>query len=154
MGDILKLNWDNVDFLVECLSDQIKSKKVNYDTIIALGRGGLIPGASLSYKLDIYNLYNLGISTREDDGKYLDTIVYQKPTDLNKNSKILVVDDINDSGRTFTAVNSILQSEYNIDSNNILYASLVMRDGSEFDKNIIFGNILYTTSWLQFPWDK
>ena len=49
MGDILKLNWDNVDFLVECLSDQIKSKKVNYDTIIALGRGGLIPGASLSY---------------------------------------------------------------------------------------------------------
>ncbi len=154
MGDILKLNWDNVDFLVECLSDQIKSKKVNYDTIIALGRGGLIPGASLSYKLDIYNLYNLGISTREDDGKYLDTIVYQKPTDLNKNSKILVVDDINDSGRTFTAVNSILQSEYNIDSNNILYASLVMRDGSEFDKNIIFGNILYTSSWLVFPWDK
>ena len=154
MGDILKLNWDNVNFLVECLSDQIKSKKINYDTIIALGRGGLIPGATLSYKLDIYNLYNLGISTREDDGKYLDTIVYQKPTSLNKNSKILVVDDINDSGRTFTAVNSILQSEYNIDSDNILYASLVMRDGSEFNKNIIFGNILYTTSWLQFPWDK
>jgi len=154
VGDILKLNWDNVDFLVECLSDQIKSKKINYDTIIALGRGGLIPGATLSYKLDIYNLYNLGISTREDDGKYLDTIVYQKPTGLNKNSKILVVDDINDSGRTFTAVNSILQSEYNIDSDNILYASLVMRDGSEFNKNIIFGNILYTTSWLQFPWDK
>lgn len=154
MGDILKLNWDNVNFLVECLSDQIKSKKINYDTIIALGRGGLIPGATLSYKLDIYNLYNLGISTREDDGKYLDTIVYQKPASLNKNSKILVVDDINDSGRTFTAVNSILQSEYNIDSDNILYASLVMRDGSEFNKNIIFGNILYTTSWLQFPWDK
>jgi len=154
VGDILKLNWDNVNFLVECLSDQIKSKKINYDTIIALGRGGLIPGATLSYKLDIYNLYNLGISTREDDGKYLDTIVYQKPTSLNKNSKILVVDDINDSGRTFTAVNSILQSEYNIDSDNILYASLVMRDGSEFNKNIIFGNILYTTSWLQFPWDK
>ncbi len=154
MGDILKLNWDNVDFLVECLADQIKSKKINYDTIIALGRGGLIPGATLSYKLDIYNLYNLGISTREDDGKYLDTIIYQKPTDLNKNSKILVVDDINDSGRTFTAVNSILQSEYNIDKDNILYASLVMRDGSEFNKNIIFGNILYTTSWLMFPWDK
>jgi hypoxanthine phosphoribosyltransferase len=154
VGDILKLNWDNVNFLVECLSDQIKSKKINYDTIIALGRGGLIPGATLSYKLDIYNLYNLGISTREDDGKYLDTIVYQKPASLNKNSKILVVDDINDSGRTFTAVNSILQSEYNIDSDNILYASLVMRDGSEFNKNIIFGNILYTTSWLQFPWDK
>ncbi len=25
---------------------------------------------------------------------------------------------------------------------------------TEFNKNIIFGNILYTTSWLMFPWDK
>ena len=149
-----KITWSHIELLVTAIADIVNNKDVKYDTIIALGRGGLIPGATLSYKLDIYNLYNLGISTREDDGKYLDTIVYQKPTSLNKNSKILVVDDINDSGRTFTAVNSILQSEYNIDSDNILYASLVMRDGSEFNKNIIFGNILYTTSWLQFPWDK
>tara|TARA_E500000318_G_C3431317_1_gene161228 strand:+ start:52 stop:516 length:465 start_codon:yes stop_codon:yes gene_type:complete len=152
--DILKLDWDNIDFLINYIADQIKQKNIKFDSIIALGRGGLIPGAALSYKLGILDLQNLGISTRKDDGKYQDTIVYQKPKNLNKNSKILVVDDINDSGRTFTAVNSILQSEYNIDSNNILYASLVMKECSEFTKNIIFGNILHTTSWLQFPWDK
>ena len=129
---------------------------MQFDCIIALGRGGLIPGANLSYKLNITNLHNLGISTRLDDGKYIDTLVYQRPgPDLfNKKSKILVVDDINDSGRTFTAVQSILESEYNIDNDNVLYASLIKRDGTEFNNNIISGNILHTTLWLQFPWDK
>ena len=155
MGDILKLDWDNIDFLINCIADQIQHKRIKFDSIIALGRGGLIPGAALSYKLGILDLHNLGISTREDDGKYIDTLVYQKPESINKKSKILVVDDINDSGRTFTSVKSILQSEYGIDDNNIHFASLIKRNGTEFEGlNTISGNTVYSTSWLQFPWDK
>mgnify|MGYP003126825142 FL=1 len=154
MADVLKLTWENIDFLTQCLADQIKKRSIKYDTIIALGRGGLIPGSALSYKLNIKTLYNIGINTRQDDGKYLDTIVYQRPDKIKEGSKILIVDDINDSGRTFTAVNSILNRNYNISSDNILYASLVKREGSEFNDNTISGNILYTSSWLVFPWDK
>ncbi len=155
MGDILKLDWDNIDFLINCIADQIQHKRIKFDSIIALGRGGLIPGAALSYKLGILDLHNLGISTREDDGKYIDTLVYQKPESINNKSKILVVDDINDSGRTFTSVKSILQSEYGIDDNNIHFASLIKRNGTEFESlNTISGNTVYSTSWLQFPWDK
>jgi len=155
VGDILKLDWDNIDFLINCIADQIQHKRIKFDSIIALGRGGLIPGAALSYKLGILDLHNLGISTREDDGKYIDTLVYQNPESINTKSKILVVDDINDSGRTFTSVKSILQSEYDIDDNNIYFASLIKRNSTEFkDSNTISGNTVYTTSWLQFPWDK
>ena len=155
MGVILKLDWDNIDFLINCIADQIQHKRIKFNSIIALGRGGLIPGAALSYKLGILDLHNLGISTREDDGRYIDTLVYQKPESINKKSKILVVDDINDSGRTFTSVKSILQSEYGIDDNNIHFASLIKRNSTEFkDSNTISGNTVYTTSWLQFPWDK
>jgi len=155
VGDILKLDWDNIDFLINCIADQIQHKRIKFNSIIALGRGGLIPGAALSYKLGILDLHNLGISTREDAGRYIDTLVYQKPESINKKSKILVVDDINDSGRTFTSVKSILQSEYGIDGNNIHFASLIKRNSTEFkDSNTISGNTVYTTSWLQFPWDK
>jgi hypoxanthine phosphoribosyltransferase len=154
VADVLELTWDNVDFLLDCLSDELKRKSTKYDTIIALGRGGLIPAATLSYKLGILNLHNLGISTREDQGKYKETIVYQKPNKISKDSKILVIDDINDSGRTFTAVKSILLSEYDIDDTNVLYVSLVQREGTEFFKNTISGNILHTSRWLVFPWDK
>ena len=154
MADVLELTWDNVDFLLDCLSDELKRKSTKYDTIIALGRGGLIPAAILSYKLGILNLHNLGISTREDQGKYKETIVYQKPNNISKDSKILVIDDINDSGRTFTAVKSMLNYGYKLDDTNILYVSLVQREGTEFFKNTISGNILHTSRWLVFPWDK
>ena len=154
MADVLELNWDNVDFLLDCLSDELKRKSTKYDTIIALGRGGLIPAAILSYKLGILNLHNLGISTREDQGKYKETIVYQKPNNISKDWKVLVIDDINDSGRTFTAVKSILNYGYELDDTNVLYVSLVQREGTEFFKNTISGNILHTSRWLVFPWDK
>ena len=58
MGDILKLDWDNIDFLINCLTDQILHKRIKFDSIIALGRGGLIPGAALSYKLGILARHN------------------------------------------------------------------------------------------------
>lgn len=155
MGDKLKLDWDNIDFLINCIADQIKHKRIKFDSIIALGRGGLIPGAALSYKLGILDLQNLGISTREDDGKFIDTIVYQRPEKINKNIKILIVDDINDSGKTFTTVKSILNSQYSIDSRDVYFASLIKRNSTEFeDSNTISGNTVYSTSWLQFPWDK
>ena len=48
MADVLELTWDNVDFLLDCLSDELKRKSTKYDTIIALGRGGLIPATTLS----------------------------------------------------------------------------------------------------------
>jgi uncharacterized protein len=155
VGDKLKLDWDNIDFLINCIADQIKHKHIKFNSIIALGRGGLIPGAALSYKLGILDLQNLGISTREDDGKFIDTIVYQRPEKINEKGKILVVDDINDSGRTFTTVKSILNSQYNIDSKDVYFASLIKRNSTEFeDSNTISGNTVYSTSWLQFPWDK
>ncbi len=155
MGDILKLDWDNIDFLINCIADQIQHRRIKFDSVIALGRGGLIPGAALSYKLGILDLQNLGISTREDDGKFIDTLVYQKPEKIDNKAKILIVDDINDSGKTFTTVKSILQSQYNIDIKNVYFASLIKRNGTEFeDLNTISGNTVYSTSWLQFPWDK
>jgi len=154
VDDILKLSWDNIDFLTQCLVEQIKSRNMQFDCIIALGRGGLIPGAALSYKLNIKTLYNIGINTRQENGKYIDTIVYQRPDSIKESSKILVIDDINDSGRTFTAVNSILNRNYKVNSDSILYASLIKREGTEFNTNIISGNTLHTTRWLQFPWDK
>ena len=154
MEDILKLNWDDIDSLIDSLSDEIKQSGIKFDNIIALGRGGLIPGAALSYKLNIPNLQNLGIITREKSD-HIKTIIYQMPRDLTKESKILIVDDINDSGRTFDSVKSILQSHYEIGEENLYFASLIKRNSTEFDSsNTISGNTVYITSWLQFPWDK
>ena len=152
MANIVNLSWNDIDFLADRLVEQIYHKDLKFDTILALGRGGLVPGSILSYKLKVSNLQNFGINTREDNGKFIDTIIYQKPGSVN--GKVLVVDDINDSGKTFTAVSSYIDSNYDVDKNNVYYASLTTKSNSEFSLNTITGNIFYTDSWLMFPWDK
>lgn len=150
MEDKIKLTWDDVDFLTNMVSESISNKNIKFDTIVALGRGGLIPGAILSYKLDIKNLQNLGINTRQEDGQYVETLVYQRPTITGN---VLVVDDINDSGKTFEAVNSLIKSEY-LDIGELLYCSLTTRYNTNFNENTISGKIINTSDWLVFPWDK
>ena len=123
MEDKIKLTWDDVDFIANMVAESISKKNIKFDTIVALGRGGLIPGAMLSYKLGIKNLQNLGINTRQEGGQYVETSVYQRPTITGN---VLVVDDINDSGKTFEAVNSLIKSEYP-DIGELLYCSLTTR---------------------------
>ena len=53
MEDNIKLTWDDVEFIANMVAESISKKNIKFDTIVALGRGGLIPGAILSYKLDI-----------------------------------------------------------------------------------------------------
>jgi len=150
MEDKIKLTWDDVDFITNIVSESISKKNIKFDTIVALGRGGLIPGAILSYKLDIKNLQNLGINTRHRMDQHSETLVYQRPTITGN---VLVVDDINDSGKTFEAVNSLIKSEYP-DIGELLYCSLTTRYNTNFNENTISGKIINTSDWLVFPWDK
>jgi len=143
------IDWAYVDNWVNKLAELIRENEIKYDYIIALGRGGLIPGAMLSYKLGIKNLQNLGINTRQEDGKYLETLVYQRPT---ISGNVLVVDDINDSGKTFEAVDSLISKEYSVDQ--LTYCSIVKRYSSTFAKDTIQAVDTSIDDWFVFPWDK
>jgi len=143
------IDWAYVDNWVNKLAELIRENEIKYDYIVALGRGGLIPGAMLSYKLGIKNLQNLGINTRQEDGKYLETLVYQRPT---ISGNVLVVDDINDSGKTFEAVDSLISKEYSVDQ--LTYCSIVKRYSSTFKKDTIQAVDTSIDDWFVFPWDK
>lgn len=143
------IDWAYVDNWVNKLAELIKETEIEYNYIVALGRGGLIPGAMLSYKLGIKNLQNLGINTRQEDGKYLETVVYQRPA---ISGNVLVVDDINDSGKTFEAVDSLITKEYSTDK--LTYCSIVRRYSSTFTKDTIQAVDTSIDDWFVFPWDK
>lgn len=143
------IDWAYIDNWVNKLAELIRENEIKYDYIVALGRGGLIPGAMLSYKLGIKNLQNLGINTRQEDGKYLETLVYQRPT---ISGNVLVVDDINDSGKTFEAVDSLITKEYSVDQ--LTYCSIVKRYSSTFKKDTIQAVDTSIDDWFVFPWDK
>ncbi|MEA3354839.1 MAG: phosphoribosyltransferase family protein [Campylobacterota bacterium] len=86
-------------------------KQYNPDAIIAVARGGLTLTHLLSYGLGIREVYSLN-SVHYDDEKKLDTIEISNIPELSRFKKVVVIDDIVDSGDTIKTVISELKSRF------------------------------------------
>ncbi|MBR8462664.1 phosphoribosyltransferase [Campylobacter sp. faydin G-24] len=81
------------------------------DVILAVARGGLTLGHSLAVALDNRNLFTLNSIHYENTNK-LDTISVFNVPDLSKFDKILLVDDIIDSGESMVEIKRQLLKSY------------------------------------------
>lgn len=80
----------------------------NYDVIIGLSRGGLIPAVRLSHLLKVPMI---PVEWQTRDGELIQDI--NKLLEIkNKYKNILVVDDINDSGDTLQQVSKHITADY------------------------------------------
>jgi hypoxanthine phosphoribosyltransferase len=160
------------------------------DYIVGITRGGLVPATMLSHYLDI-PMQTLNISFRDTDlgpesNLWMAEDAYgyipkEERTDAEieismlpvkgdtsdpkKRKKILIVDDINDSGRTLNWIKEDWPSGClpqdtawdNIWHNNVRFAVLVNNDASEFKTVDYAGtniNKLETPCWVVFPWEN
>jgi hypoxanthine phosphoribosyltransferase len=112
--------------------------KFNPDIIIGLARGGLVPGVYLSHLLGIpFKALN--------------------KDELFQNSKFeypnaLIIDDINDTGRTLADFNSKYSDLFDM----VRYAVIVNNESSSFDVDYYGSryNKLEENDWFVFPWEK
>ena len=86
------VSYDYVSFIVDLLEQRVKK---DYDFIVGVGRGGLIPATMLAYKLK-KKVISCGINTYNDMVQTDKYVVYQPITLPTKKCKVLVVDDICD----------------------------------------------------------
>jgi len=89
------------------------TKKINqeFDTIVPISRGGLILGQMLGEFYNIRQVY--AINTIGYDGtKKLDEVKVFHLPNLEKSNRVLIIDDIVDSGDTLVAVLEVLKREY------------------------------------------
>jgi hypoxanthine phosphoribosyltransferase len=139
--------WVDINTMICNISEKIKKGNWDPDIIIGITRGGLIPAVILSNLLDT-RMRTWKISLR-DEG-----IIDPCPlnTEEIKNKKILIVDDLNDTGQTLATIQDILG-----EVPNIRYAALIE------NKSSLFKNIDYYSqeidksiddSWIVFPWEK
>ena len=146
MVTIQRLNWKDIEEYVDNIVQDLNFHGLEFDTILGVGRGGLIPATMIAYKLGVNNLQNIGINTRHSDDDA--PTRYQTP-ELTGN--VLVVDDINDSGKTFEMVRSCLES-FHVDEHNTTFVSLISRNTSSFN-GATSSCILCNDDWIEFPWD-
>ena len=118
------------------------------DIILAIARGGVTFGHFLSERLNIRKLYTLN-SIHYDHDKKLKTLEIFNIPNLEKNKKVLVVDDIVDSGDTMKEVISILQKKFPTNS---------FKSGVIFYKpNAIYKpdfSLHTTDKWIDFFWSN
>ena len=79
--------------------------------MIAIARGGLVLGHLLSEALETREIYSLN-SIHYDGTKKLDTFEIFNIPDLSRKHKVVLIDDIVDSGESMVEIIKILQEKY------------------------------------------
>lgn len=142
--ETVNISWLQIENEVNKIANTILSKKDNFDVVIGLSRGGLIPGVMLSHKL---NLPFIPLVWQTRDGSKKDKKLLKQ---YNKETT-LVIDDLIDSGKTFYEVIKVAP--------NVKYAALFDKqlslNSEYFSKNLDYcGSLLYNDNrWLIFPWE-
>jgi hypoxanthine phosphoribosyltransferase len=110
------------------------------DIVIGLSRGGIVPALLVSH------YFNCECYIRNKEDTLFEVEFPQR--------NILVIDDINDSGNTLTAVNHELYQD--LELREIKYATLINNESSSFtvDFSGIDFNRLEQSDWFDFPWEK
>ncbi len=122
------VSWNDIENMVQIISNKILKSSKKFSSISTVSRGGLIPSRLLADYLDIEKIF-----------------VDQKII----SSDSLFVDDIFDSGKTFSDV--ILKVS---DSTKFTFVTLFARRGMNFPEQLIYGEKTLDNSYVVFPWDK
>ena len=145
-----KMAWEHVDYGVEHLwvdIQRVMGEQPNISTIIAIGKGGVIPASLLWQRLPNAAFEVVHISSYLKTGK-VDPIMHNRlPLKMYNTSDVLVVDDICDSGDTFRFVHQYIPKAK--------YACMLARK-EEFVKNPFkydFMGYVVNDIWVDFPWE-
>ena len=121
------------------------------DHIVAVGRGGLVPGAYLSHRTGISLLsvdYSAGVAA------FGEGLIAELAAVTRTGMRILLVDDINDSGKTIAALKATLAGHGAIDA-RVRIAVLIdnFRSVTTVDYRARTIDRAHDKRWFVFPWE-
>ena len=142
--------FEKEDFIdsLNKIVEQIENSNWSPNVIISINRGGCVPGIYLSHRLNLKHKVidiQLRDSNRSPDFK----LVKQK---IKRFDNILLVDDINDSGKTLKTIYDLI----NAYSKKIYNATLIYNQESKI-KTDFYGKMIKRSedkNWYIFPWEE
>lgn len=105
------ISWSEVQRLCRRLAMLIKESDYRPEVVVAIGRGGYVPARLVCDYLDIMALTGIKIEHYLSGSSKQKQAVIRYPlcTEIN-NLRVLVIDDVNDSGDTLKVASQHLQS--------------------------------------------
>lgn len=90
---------------VDSVARKLEADSWRPDFLVGVGRGGLVPAAFLSHRLDIPML---SVDVSSGDAGFSDELMVKLAGKTIDGRRILIIDDINDSGKTIAAFRAAL----------------------------------------------
>lgn len=118
------------------------------DAIVALARGGMMGAQLLGYGLGIRRIGLLRVVSYDDDAQR-DSVMIDGDAGAEGSRRILVVDDIVDSGKTLQAVKTYLRTRY--PEAEIKCAAPWYKSSACEQPDF---SCREATEWIEFFWDR
>jgi hypoxanthine phosphoribosyltransferase len=170
MSDNIKISWGEVESFVANIAQQMIADDFKPNIVVTILRGGIVPARLLCNYFDNTILFTVTakLYDKENDCKtdkacthYVGEVKMSNfNIPIDGNEKIVIIDDISDSGKTFKAVLEEMYQEYAVLYDNSLCgggklrtASLLVREKSVFIPDF-YGEKVSHDKWFDFPWEN
>jgi hypoxanthine phosphoribosyltransferase len=147
-GERERLTWDDFGDATRDISRAIVADGFHPEVVVAIARGGLLPGGAIAYGLGVKNCGALNVEFYTGIGTVLDAPEVLPPAlDLSylQGRRVLLVDDVADSGRTLDLAVKLLDRHGADARSAVIYTkptTIIAPDYSWKD----------TSLWIDFPW--
>jgi hypoxanthine phosphoribosyltransferase len=144
------LGWLEFGDAARHLATDIHADDFDPDVVIAIARGGLLLAGAIAYALDVKSCGSLNVEFYTSSHTRLERPVVLPPL-LDEPSlvgkKVLLVDDVSDSGRTLSMVVDLLSAITTEVRTVVLYT----KPGTVHVPNYSWRR---TDRWIAFPWSS
>lgn len=131
-------SWQEIQSLVRKLAAKSRKAMENYDCVLAIANGGIIPAKLLAEELCIDQIMLIPVRNKQ-------VVVEAEMPRLEKGKKYLVIDDIYDTGDTYQKVARATRGF------DCTFVFCMSRYPQEFGA---YGKLLNHKRWIVFPWEK
>jgi uncharacterized protein len=132
-------SWEEVELLTKTVAQKIQTLNKKYDIILGITNGGIIPARLIARELDINHIQFISVRNKK--------LFKRELPPLFKSKKYLVVDDILDTGKTFSKVWNTTRIL------NCDFVFLMSRYRYTGKLSLFIGKLLNHNKWIVFPWE-
>jgi len=142
------LTWEGFGVASQELALRVAQSGYEADMILAIARGGLFLAGALGYSLAVKNTYTMNVEfyTGVDERLPMPMILPPVPNFIDvKDAKILIVDDVADTGHTLKLVKEFCEGR--VAESRIV--ALYEKTHSLVKCDYVWK---HTDQWINFPW--
>lgn len=142
------LSWDGFGDATRDLAAQVVVDGFEPEVVVAIARGGLLLAGSIAYALGVKNCGAINVEFYTDVDETLPDPVMIPPLldqPAIRGKRVLLVDDVSDSGRTLDLVMRLLAK----DDADVRTVTLYSKPRTIVEPDYVWRR---TDRWITFPW--